>query len=523
MLSFGAPLWLSGLLLLPVIRWLHRGGRHRRALAVSRVELWQRSAARSPAVGERQPPDPAWRRRALLAALLFVALSAPQLTERRTRITLWVDDSLSMLTREAHGTRLAEASAQARSLLAAIPDAEVDVRTLGDPWRSLGGLDDASVAAMAAEVGRKTPSAPPAALLRRDRLQWLLTDGAHASLLDWPGDARPDRVIEVAAVTRNVGLERLSARRSLGDPERYDLLLKVANGGTAPETREVVFADEAGEIGRSTVRLEPEASAFVAAAMPAARSVRAVLQPADALAEDDAIALDLRPLRRRRVAADSTCPPALLAALQAHPALAVAKADASDADAALDCGAQRAAGDVPTLRVLADRLPTRPRGLLQWSAAVPESQRFGVDPERLRVAARLRARPGDDVVLAAGDEPLLVRRAGKANVVETSVDFTAAEKSRSPEIPLLTNVMFEQLLGGELLDEVAIADRGADAARVAPSRHARALAEPARTSEARALRTVARPLLVAALLVLLWELVALGWQWRRLRDVASAS
>ena len=131
LLSFAAPIWLSGLLLLPVIRWLHRGGRQRRAVPVSRLDLWQRSVASSPAAGERRPPDPAWRRRALLTALLFIALSEPQLPEQRTRITLWVDDSLSMLTREAQRQR--GSPKDWRKLARCWPrfrSADVEVRTL---------------------------------------------------------------------------------------------------------------------------------------------------------------------------------------------------------------------------------------------------------------------------------------------------------------------------------------------------------------------------------------------------------
>ena len=65
-----------------------------------------------------------------------------------------------------------------------------------------------------------------------------------------PATRRPDRVIQVGSVTRNVGLERLSARRNLDDPDRFDLLLKVTNGGNAAETRVVVFATDAGEVGQ---------------------------------------------------------------------------------------------------------------------------------------------------------------------------------------------------------------------------------------------------------------------------------
>ena len=522
LLSFAAPIWLSGLLLLPVIRWLHRGGRQRRAVPVSRLDLWQRSVASSPAAGERRPPDPAWRRRALLTALLFVALSEPQLPEPHARITLWIDDSLSMLTREANGTRLADGLDRARSLLADAPDAVVEVRTLSDPWQSLGVLNDATVSTLVAAAGRKPPTAPPAALLSRESLHWLLTDGAHAALLEWPRARSPDRVIQVGGVTRNVGLERLSARRNLNDTERYDVLLKVTNGGTADETRVVVFTTDAAEVGRSTHRIEAGASVLVNAVIPAASRVRAALQPADALAEDDEIVLDLRPLRRRRVAIDSKCPSALLAAIRAHPALAVAKEMSPDVEAALDCGSHAAARGVATLRVLADRLPTRPAGAVQWSSAVPESRRIRLDPERMQLAARLGARPADEVLLAAGDEPLIVKRAGSTKLLETSLDFGSEESARRPEIALLVNLMFEELLDDHLLDGIAIFDRGAGSAMVAPSVRAGATADSGLATDSRPIRNSARPLLLAALLVLLWEATALCLQWYRSIEPAGA-
>ena len=522
MLTFVTPVWLFGVLLLPVIRWLHRCGRQRRAVPVSRLDLWRRAAASSPAAGERRPPDPAWRRRALLTALLVVALAEPQLPEQRTDITLWIDDSLSMLTREEQGTRLAEGLAQVRSLLAEVPRADVEVRTLGDPWHSLGALSEATIAAIVAGVGRKEPAVPPGALLRRDSLHWLVTDGAHGALSEWPGDSRPDRIIQVGSTTRNVGLERLSARRNLNDPEQYDVLLKVANGGTAPETRVVVLATDAGEIARSTLRLGPGGFTLVNAVIPASANVRATLQPGDALAEDDAIVLDLDPLHRRRVATDAKCPTVLRAAVAAHPALALAEEDATDVDAMLDCGTRGAASSVATIRVLANRAPMRPHGSLQWSSSVPESRRIRLDTEQLQVAARLETRPEDAVLLAVGDEPLIVSRPGASKLLETSLDFGLAEAMRGPEVPLLVNLMFERLLGSPLLDAIAIVDRGAGSAKVAPSERAGAKAVAQVPSDSRSLRDWAQPFLVAALLVLLWELVALARQWYRLNEYAGA-
>ena len=539
MLSWVTPFWLLGLALLPVIRWLHRGGRQRRVVPVPHLGLWQGSNASQPHAGQRQPPDPAWRRRALLTALLFIALAEPQLPQRHPAVTLWVDDSLSMLTREhpvsagltstrepvgsdeQRDTRLVAGLAQARTQLDQIAHGEVAVRTLSDPWRYLGTFSDAVVATLVAGAGQKEPVAPPAALLRPDSLHWLVTDGADAALFEWPDGRRPDRIIQVAEVSRNVGLERLSARRNPDDPEKIDLLLKVTNGGTATETRAAVIATDAGDMARSTHRLEPGASAFVSATIPASAGVRATLQPGDALAEDDEIALDLAPLRRRRVAIDSNCPTALVAAVGAHPALALAPETATGVEAVLNCGTRRAGNSVATIRVLADRTPTQPAGPVKWSSTVAESRRIRLDAGRLQVGAQLQARPVDTVILAMGDEPVIVSRAGAPKLIESSLDFGLPGIMPRPELPLLVNLMFEQLFGSGLLDEITIANRGPVAVMVAPKTVMGPIAVAQRTSESPALSDWTRPLLVAALLVLLWEIVALFRQSYRLREFAG--
>jgi hypothetical protein len=201
----------------------------------------------------------------------------------------------------------------------------------------------------------------------------------------------------------------------------------------------------------------------------------------------------------------------------------VAKENSADAEAMVECGADGTARNIPTMRVIADRVAAAPRGSVQWSSAVPESRRIALDPERMQVAAHLAVRPADDVLLAIGDEPVIVRRVSSPNKrIETSLDFASAETLRHPEVPLLVNVMFEQLLGGELLDAIAISDRGAGAAMVVPSDGAGTMADATRSGDSRPLRDAVQPLLVAALVVLLWEMIALALQWRRLRDVAGA-
>ncbi len=65
-------------------------------------------------------------------------------------------------------------------------------------------------------------------------------------------------------------------------------------------------------------------------------------------------------------------------------------------------------------------------------------------------------------------------------------------------------------------------DRGAGSARVAPSERADAKAVARAPSASHSLRDWAQPFLVAALLVLLWEIVALGRQWYRLIEYRGA-
>ncbi len=516
MLNLAAPLWLCGLALLPLIRWLHRGGRHRRTVAVARLGLWRGAELSLPAAGERRPPDPAWRRRALLAALLFIALSGPQWPLRQPAVTLWVDDSLSMLTREVQGTRLDVALGQARALLAQTPHGEVELRTLGDPWQRLGA--DTAPAVLARGAGRQEPAAPPAALLRADSQHWLLTDGAHARLFDWPGGRQPDRIVQVGSVTRNVGLERLAARRHPGDPQQVDLLIKLSNGGTVAETRELVVASATGEVARQTQRLEAGATSSVQVTMPAATSVRATLVPGDALAEDDVMVLDLAPLRRRRVAVDAACPAALRAAVSAHPGLG----PALEAEAVLACGPGEGARAWPTVRVVAERTPVRLPGALQWSPTVDESRRVRLEGDVLQVAAQLALRAGDTTLMAIGDAPVIVSRAGAPALIDTALDFTAAPRAGGPEVPLLVNLMLESLLGAPLLDPIAVIDRGPLASRVAPAARAVVASRADARSPARGVSDGTAAVLLAALLVLVWEIVALARQWWRLRPAAAS-
>jgi hypothetical protein len=523
LLSFATPAWLLGLLLVPVIRWLHRGGAQLRSVPVASLALWRKAATAGPSAGERRPPDPAWRRRALAAALLSVALAGPRSAAPVERLTVWVDDSLSMLTRESGASRLETGLAEIAAELAARPGVEVEVRMLGNPWQRLDGLSPGAIATLVQAAGQREPAAPPAGLLRADRRHWLLTDGADAEFLDAASGIGFSKLFRVGEVTRNAGLVRLSARRSLADRDRLDLELQVSNGGDAAEERVAVLVTDAGEVMRASLTLEPGASTTVSAVASMSAGVQARLEPGDALADDDTLGLDARPLLARRVAADPACPAAILAALRTHPALTITEAPA-EADLAVECGgtAGSPTTTIPRLRFVRDRLPESVDGPLTWSSSVTETQRGSLDSLKLRAGTQL-APPGrgDVLLLAAGSVPLIVeRRKDGARLIETTIDAESVEPDR-PVAPLLVALLVDRALDTALLDAVAVNARSERAIAVVPRDDAMPTATGA-TGTALQSRPWMRPLIVAAALVLLWELAALLRRWRRERIEAEA-
>lgn len=571
-----APWWLLGLLLLPLIRWLHRGGTPPQAIPVAHLGLWP--AAPPPAgQGARVPPDPAWRRRALLLALLLLALAGPRWPDTRTRVTLWVDDAPAMLLREAGGTRLEAALARTREMLAAQGDAEVELRTLSNPWRPQpwpgilpagGGTRNAAAeeatgdaaeasGTLAAAIRRRLradetetpdsvaaamPRPPPAALLVPDRAHWLLTAGTRPAHEIWAGDRGPDRVVSVAAPARNVGLVRLAARRAAEDPSRIELLAVLANGGDADEMRGLTIRADGSPPRRIERQLAPSRVATVTIDLPASTArVRASLDPADALPEDDTLELDLAALGPKRIAADAGCAAPLRVALAVHPMLRLgdpaprpAAAGGQETtpqgppEAVVDCGGAGHPAGLPTLRLRAQTLPALRRGVPRWSASVPASRRPRLDPATLPLGARLQAGPSDRVLLAFGDEPVIVRRAGEPRLVETSIDFAAA-RDAGEAVPWLVATMADELFGARLLDRAAVVDRGRDAVRVLPQASVTAAADapasgPIAAGAARAVSPPVRELGAwlagATAIVLAWELVLLA---RRLRTATVAN
>jgi hypothetical protein len=150
------------------------------------------------------------------------------------------------------------------------------------------------------------------------------------------------------------------------------------------------------------------------------------------------------------------------------------------------------------------------------------TQRRSLDSLALRTRGPL-APPGsgDTLLLAAGSMPLIVeRRNAGAPLIETALDAETDDDSRTVA-PLLVALLVDRAVSASLLDAVAVTARTGRAIAVVP-REAALSAAPDSAGTALQSRHWVGPLIVAAALVLLWELAKLLGRRRRERIEAEA-
>ena len=509
-MNFATPAWLFGLLLVPVIWYLHRTGPILRRHPVASLDLWRDARPDAMQAGQRRRADPAWIRRAIVAALLSLALAGPTLPRGGERVTLWVDDSLSMQTRQSGQTRLERGLDLAAKALRAAGVRDVETRLLSSPWRA--GLERGAPgrAAVASQAGRSEPQLPDPSQLDRSRSHWLLTDGADASVNAWLAAAPVTRVFQVAEDSRNVGIARLSARPQPADAMALAIQVQLTNSGDRAESRRVVVTADGGVVGAREVSIAPgSTSAIQFEARAPVRSVEARASPTDALAADDTDAVDTSSLVPVATVVDPTCPAAVIRAIRAHPALRVS--GDSDARLVVDCGGATSANPtLPRIRVAGGAPEAIDGSTLRWAPGFADRlPRVSIAPS-LRSRGRLDAAGRtDSVLLEAGAEPLVVLRYGPPRVVETALDLSAPETANEDSLPLLVGLLVDVAMGEDLLSRSAAAGRGSLASKVGPLETLQARFETAPSVQSRE-STLLLPLLLLAMALLLWDVGALG-------------
>ncbi len=486
MLEWASPIWLSGIGLLPLVWWLHRFQGAERSRTVSALFLWRAAAAAQSPGTRRNPPDPLWRLRAAILALLFLGAAGPHWSTPARNITLWFDDSLSMWALENGEPRHRLATRALLDALDQIPAGDVVMRSLLAPGRSLRletGARERWPQRIAAWLQPVTtqPRLPAPRLLQSSREHWLVTDGARADVDAWLQHAPVSRILPVGASTENVALERLALRPSLQAVDRARGVLVITNHGRQPAQREVllragdrtVLHREVSLAARETRNLD-----FVLDGRDAG-AIYAHITPPDALPVDDELRIARYPPAAATVAVYGDCGRHLRAALAAHPGLQPVAA-AEPSALAVICGAGGPAA--PARAVLrfsspADAQPVAvepawdPRAGMLQQLQLPSSALRFAGPHAAPTAMKARH---EVPLLLAGEAPLIIESPGERRI-DVRLDVEASPWVRTAAYPALIAGLVERLIDPALLDGIATAVHPPGGSQIAP----RALPWPA--------------------------------------------
>jgi hypothetical protein len=290
----------------------------RRRVTVPFAPLWRRVLAdRTPSRAARTLRRPlSLLLQLVLATLIVLALGDPHLGApgRARSVALLIDCSASMQTREGAHTRLELARERARQLIARLDanDAALLVRMgaapraltgwLRDPRRLERALDSLDADDAAADVDGALALAQGALAGRQSATLIVISDGALPDLPRAPA-ALDLRFVRVGAETANVGITAMGARRLPGDRSRFELLVEAQNTSRAHAVRQLTIESEGEVIDAARLDLAPgERSRHTYVDLPGrAHKVTARLEPADALAADDAGYAVLPPRAPQRV------------------------------------------------------------------------------------------------------------------------------------------------------------------------------------------------------------------------------
>lgn len=483
------PWWLIALGVIPLIRWLHRRQAPLSAYDVSAVFIWPDAAADTAPGPQQRPPDPSWRRRALIAGLLVVALAGPTLQRENAVLTVWLDDSLSMQTIEDGETRLAAAQQKLEIELERSDYAEVNRRKLSDALPAQ--LDDTSA-------------------------HWLVTDGAGESVRDWASRVQLDRVVTIGRLTENVSLSRLAVRRDIDD-DIFDVLVAITNTGDSPAERRVGLWNGDIEFQTAQVSLAPGQTVHWPTRVPAIdREITASLDASDALRDDDELSIAADDLVPVAVSIGPGCGAALRSALAAHPSLRIV---GERATASLEVSCPRDAfpdttntpGRARRIRALiGDATPVAAAPV--WLPPAGAAARLILPPEFISFATWPGPIDADRqrVLLKSGSAPLIAvtEAIGGGTIVDTVIDLRHREFVRQPEYAALLAEVVDIAMGRAVLDAVTVQSRNEAESVIRPG-----AIDIDSTRSAGVLRTADVPLfrafVLAALLVLALDIVLL--------------
>lgn len=472
--EWNSPLWLAGLVAVPLVWWLHRFRRQGVPHVVSALFLWTRSTASTNSYSRATSTNPWWRLRALLVTLLVFGLAGPHWPRDKARtLEIWFDDSPSLQTLEDGTPRVRLALAALDDALAQHGDGAILVHSLGDPGQQLRlepGQRDEWITRLDdwLQTTDGGPSPPTGRQMSPRHEHWLISDGADPRLDKWLEAAPLSRIIQVGQETENVAVRRLALRPDTDRPGRIRGLVEVENLGRAAASRQLLISAGQQTLAAFPVQLaagEQQRHNFSLEAMPTA-PVEARITPADSLPIDDTLVVDPQSFTALPVQVGGACAPRLHAALASHAGLRIVGTRGA-AELRIACGPRAPRDGTPTiwLHTTATAVPVTTAPL--WLPTVGPLRQLVLQPAWLRRFLPAAA-PVGSPWLHADKEPLVVHRSHPQARLEILIDMAYPPWTRRPEYPLFIAGLIDRLLERPLLDVVGNAARSREASLISP-------------------------------------------------------
>ena len=514
-----SPFWLG--LLVPVVLliwWLHRFREHPARTRISAVFLW-RNLRQPVSPGSRQDrADPVWLLRALIAALLLIALSGVAWIGTSERhITVWFDDSLSMKAEEAKGIRWSLAASALNQELKKEEVQRIDIRSLTRTGNRIElGTGDWDSLLPRLQPWFRQPTSDPNRQLPPLPLDpgehWLVTDGAGEGLGQWLKKGAVNRIIPIGKETENSAVTRLGVRPSLGRADRIEGLIEVWNGGERADHRRLELLVDDRRIREWSITIPPEGTLSHSFVLPSregqritARLLSAGGPTTDRLAEDDQLSVRLLAAHwKPRISLTGDCGIALESALQSLPGTTLSRGDGGG-DVSVTCSATPPTSSGPVVWFPPQDAPHPPSGPLRWSPEADQLGRLTLDPDQLLTGSTdvsATARP----LLTAGKQPLILRHPGPVPVLEVRLDMVSSPFVHHPTYPLLLSGLLELATGHPLLDRVLANRRDPAESRIAPLSLESVPSGPSMESSRPEATDPSRWLILAAIGLLLYDI-----------------
>jgi len=389
---------------------------------------------------------------------------------------VWVDDSLSMQTVEHGKTRLQTAFEDLDRALSEPGVADIRLHSLRNPavqvmWRRDEDTNSRESWPTPTD-SHSSPLHPPiVALMNRDHEHWLISDGADANVNAWAEKAPLRRILQTGTTGDNVALTLLSTRPTM-DGDTSHGLTTVRNLGGNLETRTLsVYSGDKLQFQKS-LQLPPHSRSnihFELSSPDVKHHLRAILTPADALAEDDALSLENYASSPASVSVAADCPTPLKIALGTHPRILVAISQQAHTDMHVVCNDARGSdGGKPTLRIHVQRAPKPVRFPPVWAKDKLQIDWPLLQPQWLYSDPTPRRRGANKPLFGTDENPLITVSIEKPRVIDVYFDIAQPLLVRQPEYAVLIDGLLSVALERSLFDETFSAERPVAESYIAP-------------------------------------------------------